>query len=183
MRGVRGGRSNWARSSTMVWSLSCYPNTNKQRGTLELMIEEGGGGVSGGGLSARESWSTKKWRTAHFQPQLRTGLTRCCCLSSKLCLFPHFFTTCHISAKVRDIRLGCMATWKFHGLGSWKTFSDALLELVASIVTVDYWHTAGPLAAIYWGKILFGRVGFMSEEGEPNQHIRSCYLKERKEKV
>lgn len=138
------------------------------------MIEEGvgGGGVSEGGLWALESPSPKKWRTAHFQPQLRTGLPRCCCcscLSSKLLhLFPQLFTTCHISAKVRDIRVGCMATWKFHGLGSWKSFSDALLELVASIVTVDYWHTAGPLAAIYWGKILFGWV-YVSLVWEGNQ--------------
>lgn len=59
MRGVRGGKSNWARSSTMVWSLSCYPNTNKQRGTLELMIEEGGGGVSGAGWALESPGALK----------------------------------------------------------------------------------------------------------------------------
>ncbi len=157
--------AGWTEHASLLWSgaLVAIQTQINRGGTLELMIEEGGGGVSEGGLSAPEPRSPEKWRTgahyAHFQSQLRTGLPRCCCLSSKLLrLFPQLFTTCHISAKVRDIKLDCMATWKFHGLGTWKTFSGALLELVASIVTVDYWHTAGPLAAIYWGKILFGRV-------------------------
>lgn len=134
------------------------------------MIEEVGGGVSEGG-EPRTLKSADRCAYAHFQPQLRTGLPRCCCLSSKrLRLFPQLFTTCHISAKVRDFRVECMATWKFHGLGTWKTFSGALLELVASIVTVDYWYTAGRLAAIYWGKILFDRlyVSLLQEGNDPH---------------
>lgn len=157
--------AGWAGHASLLWSgvLVAIQTQINRGGTLELMIEEGGGGVSEGGLSAPEPRSPEKWRTgahyAHFQSQLRTGLPRCCCLSSKLLrLFPQLFTTCHIAAKVRDTRADCMATWEFHGLGTWKTFSGALLELVASVVTVDYWYTAGPLAAIYWGKILFDRV-------------------------
>lgn len=157
--------AGWAEHATLLWSgapVAIQTQINRG-GTLELMIEKEGGKACRRAGWALQSRSPEKWRTgahyAHFQPQLRTGLPRCCCLSSKLLrLFPQLFTTCHIFAKVRDTRVGCMATWEFHGLGTWKTFSDALLELVASIVTVDYWHTAGPLAAIYWGKILFGSV-------------------------
>lgn len=41
MRGVRKGRLNWTRFS-MVWSPSCYPNTNKQR--RNIWVNDRGGG-------------------------------------------------------------------------------------------------------------------------------------------
>lgn len=111
--------AGWAEHASLLWSgaLVAIQTQINRGGTLELMIEEGGGGVSEGGLSAPEPRSPEKWRTgahyAHFQTQLRTGLPRRCSLSSELLrLFPQLFTTCHISAKVRDIRVVCMAAWK-----------------------------------------------------------------------
>ena len=80
MRGVRGG--SWAEHASLLWSgaLVAIQTQINRGGTLELMIEEGGGGVSEGGLSTPAPRSPEKCRTgahyAHFQPQLRTGLPR-----------------------------------------------------------------------------------------------------------
>lgn len=61
---------------------------------------------------------------------------------------------------------------------TWKTFSGALLELLASLVPVDYWHNAGPFAAIYWGKILFARVHVsLLQGGTLNFLWRTFHLK------
>ncbi len=60
VRGVRGGRL--AEHVSLPWSgaLVAIQTQINRGGTLELMIEEGGGGVSEGGLSATEPRSPKK---------------------------------------------------------------------------------------------------------------------------
>ena len=156
---VEAGRA--AQASPWSGALVAIQTQINRGGTLELMIEDGGvEACRGAGWALRSPGALKSEgpeRITHtFSP--RSGGDSHTAAVSPSKLLRLFSTTCHISAEARDIRVGCMATWEFRGLGTWKTFSGALLELVASIVTVDYWHTAGPLAAIYWGKIVFGRV-------------------------
>lgn len=164
MRGVRG--AGWVEHVSLPWSgapVAIQTQINRG-GTLELMIEKEGGRRVGGRAERSRAGALKSEgpvRITHTSSPSSGRDSHAAAVSPPnfFVSFPQFFhNLSHLSAKIRDTRVGCMATWKFHGLGSWKTFSDALLELVASIVTVDYWHTAGPLAAIYWGKILFGRV-------------------------
>ena len=130
---------SWTRFSTMVWGPSCYPNTNKQRRNIGVNDRGGGWRRVGGRAehsSAPEPWKVQDRCALRTLPATAPDGTPTPPRSPPnfFASFPQVFTTCHISAKVRDIRAGCMATWKFHGLGSWKTFSGALLELVASIV-------------------------------------------------
>lgn len=119
MRGVRG-RLNWTRFSTMVWSPSCYPNTNKQRRNIGVN-DRGGGWRRVRGRAERprapEPQSLKSERPVRITNTSRPSSGRdshaAAALASKLlCLFPRLFTTCYISANVRDIRVVCMATWK-----------------------------------------------------------------------
>lgn len=126
MRGVRG--AGWGEHASL-WSeaLVAIQTQINRGGTLELMIEEGGGGVSEGGLSALEPRSPEKWRTgahyAHFQTQLRTGPPRRCSLSSQTPLpLSTTFHTCNISADARDTRAVCMATWKVSRTWSLENF-------------------------------------------------------------
>lgn len=173
----------WTRFSTLVWSLSCYPNTNKQRGTLELMTEEGVGGVSEGGLCAPDSRSPKKWRTAHFQPQLRTGLPRCCCC--RLSVPQTFHRVSQLVTALQKSEASGLAAWRrerFMDLDPGKV-SALYWSSSPVLVSVDYWHTAGPLAAFYWGKILFGRVHVGAAEGTLLLLRKSeCYWSHRRAK-
>lgn len=60
MRGVRGGRLSWTRFSTMVWSPSCYPNTNKQR--RNIGVNDRGGGWRRVGGRAERSRAPEPWK-------------------------------------------------------------------------------------------------------------------------
>lgn len=156
--------AGWTKHTSLQWSsdIVAIQTQINRGGTSELMIE-GGGGVSEGGLNTPEPRSPEKCRTGahytHFQPQLRTETPALPLLlppanSSKLLrpLFvPQLLPTHQICAKVRDFPAVCMATWKFHGLGTWKTFRGVLLELSATIVTVDYWHNVRT-----FGRVLLG---------------------------
>lgn len=130
MRGVRG-RLNWTRFSTMVWSPSCYPNTNKQR--RNIGVNDRGGGVE---ACQRAGWAPQsprapkpeKWKTGahyeHFQTQLRTGLSRRCSsrLQTSLPLSTTFHDLLHLCKRPR--RESCLHGYmkKFHGLGTLENF-------------------------------------------------------------
>lgn len=156
--------AGWAEHASLLWSgaLVAIQTQINRGGTLELMIEEGGGGVSGGGLSSPEPRSPEKWRTgahyAHFQPQLRTGPTLP--LSLLQTSSPSFHNFSQLVTSVQRSETSQSTAWlheSFMDLEVGKLLA-ALYWSSSPLVTVDYWHNAGPLAAIYWGKILFGRV-------------------------
>lgn len=120
------------------------------------MIEKEGACPEAGRVS--RSKSPKKWRIgahyAHFQLQLRTGLPLCCCLVFQT----HWSHTTRVCTVPRHQPHLAAWLWKFHGLRTWKTYSGAVLEPVASVVTVDYWHTAGFWQLFIGGKSVLGRL-------------------------
>lgn len=60
MRSVGGGRLSSTRVSTMVLSLSCYPNTNKQR--RNIGVNDRGGGRRRVGGRAERSRAPEPWK-------------------------------------------------------------------------------------------------------------------------
>lgn len=99
MRGVRGGRLSCTRISAMVWSPSCYPNTNKQR--RNIGVNDRGRGSE---ACLRAGWALQSPGALKSEGPVRITHTSslsserhfhaCCCVSSKLLrLFPRLVTS------------------------------------------------------------------------------------------
>lgn len=159
-----GGRLSRVHGS-LLWSgtLVAIQTQINRGGTLELMIEDGGWRRVGGRADfsraplkserlerITHTWSPSSGGDSHAAAAAVGAAAAAAAASPPklLRLFPQLVTS------VQSSETSQLAAWlheSFMDLELGKLFSGALLELVASIVTVDYWHTAGPLAAIYWG--------------------------------
>lgn len=117
MRGVRGGRLNWSRFSTMVWSPSCYPNTNKQR--RNIGVNDRGGGWRRVRRRAVRSIAPEPWKVKDR-----------CVLRTLPDPAPDgtptpFLSLLQTSSPCSTSFSAKLSAWlheKFHGLGTWKTF-------------------------------------------------------------
>lgn len=124
--------AGWIEHASLQWSeaLVAIQTQINRGGTLELMIEEGGGGVSEGGLSAPEPQSPKAWEVKD-RCALRTlpdpaqdGTPTPLQLSP-----PNFFASFHDFSRpatsLQSSETPELSAWlheKFHGLGTLENF-------------------------------------------------------------
>lgn len=135
MRGVRGGRLSRTRFSTMVWSPSCYPNTNKQRRNIGVN-DRGGGWRRVGGRAERsrapEPWKVKDRCVTHTSSPSSGRDSHAAAVSP-----PNFFASFHnFSQLIRSLQ-----RFETSQLTAWLHESFMDLEL-GKLLAALYWSSS-----------------------------------------